>query len=162
MTNLNIVDVFAVYGDFGNIGNGCLIGVFDNKDMAESAAKDRGSLDCGGNGHIENRKGIKDEDTIYLIESCSLVNSIIKPLEPESKIFYYNILVTNIIDPVKFLWTLRSRTGADLSTAKQFRNKFRRLGKLKVDKIVSSDEFADWKKELKNIAVIEAVPIKEK
>lgn len=65
---MNIVDVFTVYGDFGNVGCGELIGIFDDIEKAEKVAKGRGSLDCGGDGDVRIRKAIKDGDDFYLIK----------------------------------------------------------------------------------------------
>lgn len=81
---MNIVDVFAVYGDFGNAGGGILIGVFDDIKQAEKAAEGRGSLDCGGDGHIIERKAIQDNKDFYLLE-LDFPISINKELTPNPR-----------------------------------------------------------------------------
>lgn len=69
---MKIVNVFAVYGDFPNGGGKPLIGIFDNQEQAGKTAKGRGSLDCGGDGYVEEKKAVQDGDNFYLIVSKPL------------------------------------------------------------------------------------------
>jgi len=62
---MKIIDVFAVYGDFGNVGDGAIIGIFDNELKAKEIAKGRGSLDCGGDGNVVRKKAVKDGEDLY-------------------------------------------------------------------------------------------------
>jgi len=161
MADLNIIGVFAVYGDYGNFGDGCLIGIFDDRKMAELAAKNRGSLDCGGDGQVKEKKGIKDGNNIHLIESSSLINSVIIPPRSEFKPYWYNIVVTNIIDSLKFMFVLRRLTGMSLLDCKLFVNDCRSKGKLEVKHSVTLEQFDQLKLELNKIAAIEAMPVEE-
>lgn len=158
MADLNIIDVFAVYGDYGNIGNGRLIGFFDDNKMAELAAKNRGSLDCGGDGQVIKRKGIKNGNDVYLIESFSPINSVIIPPRTELEPYWYSVMVTDIIDSLKFMFVLRRVTGMSLLGCKQFVNDFRSKGKLELKHPITSEQFKRLKSELNLIAVIEAIP----
>lgn len=66
---MKIVNVFAVYGDFPNGGGRSLIGIFDSLGQARKIAKGRGSLDCGGDGYVEEKKAVQDGDNFYLVQS---------------------------------------------------------------------------------------------
>ena len=69
-----IIDVFCVYGDYGDRGGGALIGVFNNEKAANEAANGRGSLDCGGDGEVVKRKAIfVPPDDFFLLESNELI-----------------------------------------------------------------------------------------
>jgi ribosomal protein L7/L12 len=162
---MNMVDVFAVYGDFGNFGDGTLIGVFDNIKEAEKSAKGRGSLDCGGDGHIKERKAIQDGEEFYLLE-LNFPISINKELSPDPryKEESYSIVVTRINNSVEFMKILRKRTGISLRETKDFMDTFYAYGKAKIqpckssfDGTFSKDEAMSWKQEveLNDVAKLE-------
>ena len=65
---LSLVDVYVVTGDSGNIGGGAIVGVFLDSGEACKATEGRGYMGCGGNGRVEKRKAIRDNNLIYLLD----------------------------------------------------------------------------------------------
>lgn len=67
--SLEKVKMWAVRGDFGNVGNGTILGVFDTESIAKQNAVGCGSLDCGGDGHVEQVWALFDDYTeeVYVI-----------------------------------------------------------------------------------------------
>ena len=57
-----LIDVFVVRGDFGNIGDGAVLGVSSSENQAKKSAIGRGSLDYVGDGLVEKRKAIQFSD----------------------------------------------------------------------------------------------------
>jgi hypothetical protein len=153
---MNIVNVFAVYGDFGNFGDGTLIGVFDDINQAEKAAKGRGSLDCGGDGHIKERKAIQDGKDFYLLE-LNFAISINKELStnPRDREESYSVVVTKVNNSLEFMRILRRRTGMSIRETKEFMDTFYAYGQAKIqpctsyfDGTFSKDEAISWKQEV--------------
>ena len=113
---MKIINVFAVYGDYGNAGGGSLIGVFDSIERAETSAKGRGSLDCGGDGQVVDRRAIQDGKDFYLLAlNCPI--SMNEELIPDTR---YNseshsIVVTEINDTIEFIKLFRKNTKMSLS-----------------------------------------------
>jgi hypothetical protein len=67
---MEVFDIYAVYGDFGNVGNGPLLGIYENEADAQKASIGRGSKDCGGNGEVVKKLCVKiDDRNVYLIET---------------------------------------------------------------------------------------------
>jgi len=167
--NMNqIIDVLAVYGDYGNVGNGHLIGVFTERNQAEKAAKGRGSLDCGGDGRIEERKAIREvTGEVHLLELNFpiMCNTVVLP-DPRHYVCDFCIMVTSVLKPIDFIRAVRRRTGMGLKEAKDVSDKAKTLGRAKIEpfhnnlySMVSKEEFNEWKQELElnNIATIEAI-----
>jgi len=177
MNNLEIIDVFAVYGDGCNIGIGSLIGVFENENDASKTTVGRGNVDFGGtdggsrgNGVVVNKKAIRIEDEIYLLElnHSVKINKILR--EPTTGYIdgdrYFGIMVTGVSDAINFMKVVRKRTGMTLRETKTLYDKCRREGKARVepfhdniDNLVSKDEFVQWKQELElnGYATIDAI-----
>ena len=164
MCNLDIIDVFAVYGDYGNVGSGSLIGVFEDEGDACEAAKGRGSLDCGGDGSVHKRKGVRSGEEVYLLETDSPVglNAVARP-DPRQRCSF-GIVVTSVSDLVKFIQIVRRRTGMSLQEAKRLYDAVARSGRAVVEPFsggrspeVTLVGFMEWKTELKGIATVEAI-----
>jgi len=60
--------VYEVEGDFGNVGGGRTLGVFETEAEAMEAARGCGSCDCGGDGAVNRRLAVPDgEGGLYLL-----------------------------------------------------------------------------------------------
>jgi len=156
MNEMKIIDVFAVYGDYGNIGSGNLIGIFTNEVKALAAAKGRGSLDCGGDGRIEKRLGIKLGEKINLLELGFFVtlDTVVSP-DPRYIVESWTIRITSVKKPIDFMVVYRRRTGCALKDAKAFMNLARSDGGATLDitptnlmACYSKEEALEWKQEL--------------
>ena len=167
MSEIEIIDVFAVYVDYGNVGDADLIGVFSARPSANRAAERRGSLDGAGNGRVEERKGIKIGDEVYLLELNFPIklNAVVRPDPREFEVFY-GILVTSINNHLEFMKVVRKRTGMGLKEVKDLVDRFRDKGKARIEPFhdnisckISREEFIEWKQELEmnNFATIEAI-----
>lgn len=61
--------VYEVEGDFANVGRGRTLGVFETKEEADAAAVGCGSLDCGGDGVVNERLAVPAGDgRFYLLD----------------------------------------------------------------------------------------------
>lgn len=175
--NLNIIDVFAVYGDDCNIGKGTLIGIFERANDASKATIGRGSIESAGvcdgesrhNGIVINKKAIKVGEEVYLLEldHAVKINQIVRPYpknfneQPD-----FGIVVIEIKNTIEFMKVVRKRTGMDLIEVKHVVDNYHKNGKAKIepfhnniDSTVSKEEFIQWKQEfeLNNYAKIEAI-----
>jgi hypothetical protein len=66
----DIIPVYVVEGDFGNVGGGKVLGLFEDKAVAEENAKGCGSLDCGGDGIVRAGHALRAPDgVLYLLHS---------------------------------------------------------------------------------------------
>jgi len=62
------IPVYLVRGDFGNMGNGRILGIFESKEVAIENAKGCGSFDCGGDGIVQDGWAIRAPDgKLYVI-----------------------------------------------------------------------------------------------
>lgn len=61
------VPVFVLRGDFGNVGRGCVLGIFDTSADAHRAAAGCGSFDCGGDGIVTEGWAIRADDGQYYV-----------------------------------------------------------------------------------------------
>jgi ribosomal protein L7/L12 len=62
------IPVYIVRGDFGNVGNGRVLGIFESKEVAIENAKGCGSFDCGGDGIVQDGWAIRAPDgKLYVI-----------------------------------------------------------------------------------------------
>ena len=58
MSDIEIIEVYEVEGDFGNVGPGRTLGIFKTEAEALENAKGCGSLDGGGDGMVRKRSAI--------------------------------------------------------------------------------------------------------
>jgi ribosomal protein L7/L12 len=142
-----------------------IIGIFEVRNMAESAAKGRGNLDCGGDGKIEERKGVRDGDKVYLLEldypiKCNMVVN----KDPRNEKYTYGIMVTEVTNPISFMRIVRRRTEMGLKEVKDLYDNVKANGKFpiknmpnNINEIFTKEEFGEWKQELLGIATIEAI-----
>lgn len=66
---LELKTVYEVEGDFANVGGGRTLGIFDTAEEAAAAAVGCGSLDCGGDGVVNERLAIPSGDGgFYLLD----------------------------------------------------------------------------------------------
>ncbi len=156
---MNIIDVFAVYGDFGNFGEGVLIGIFDNREAAEQAAKGRGSLDCGGDGKIKEKKAIQDGEKIYLLkyEEPVSINEIVTP-DPRMKEELFAVVIKEIKGRTQFMKILRKHTSMSVGDVKIFMDELKDSPKdTPWDFAFSRQQAEAFKKEVEtdNTAVVE-------
>lgn len=162
---MEIIDVFAVYGDFGNFGSGTLIGIFDNIEQAKKTSKGRGSLDCGGDAEIQERRAIKDGSDLYLLELNFpvSVNAELCP-DPRHQHESYRIIITEINDTIEFMQCFRKKTNLSLRETRKFMDLFNKYGKAQVPKnplsfdgTYSKEAAMSWKQEmeLNNVAKLE-------
>jgi len=160
---MNIIDVYAVYGDFGNFGSGNLIGIFDSIKQAEKVAKGRGSLDCGGDGKVVERRAIQDGKDFYLLELNFpiLMNKDINP-DPRCESGSYSIIVTKINNSLEFMKLFRKKTCLSLLETKRFMDTFHQYGKAQIpnppfDNTHLKEDAILWKQEaeLNDIAKLE-------
>jgi len=163
---MEIIDVFAVYGDFGNCDfKGTLIGIFDNAAQAEKISKGRGSLDCGGNAIIVDKKAIRDGDDIYLME-LNFPTSINKELTPNPRYISeeYSIIVTDVKEKIEFMRLIRRMTGMSLLETKGVMDTFYSKGEAVIppnreslNGKFSKEDAIRWKQEaeLRGIARLE-------
>lgn len=167
MGETNIIDVYAVYGDSGNVGSGCLIGVFTEEKLATSAAVGRGNLDCGGDGDVQKRKAVQCGDEIYLLElDFSIRTNVILKADPRNYSQYrFCLYVKSINKPIDFMRVVRRKTGMTLAEVRAVYKKFQDTGEAKIepfhdwiDATVHKEDIPLWKQELElnNIATIEA------
>jgi hypothetical protein len=165
MDDLKIIDVFAVYGDFGNIGGGCLIGIFEDKNQAEKASNGRGSLDCGGDGKVLNRKAIKvNNNEFYLLELDFPIKANIVLYNKVLSETTFKVKVVGIKDAIRFMRFIRSKTEMSFKEVKELTDKVRKYGEAIVEPFhnnlnnaIFKEEFIRWKQELGDDAKIEAV-----
>ena len=164
---MNIVDVYAVYGDYGNVGDGTLIGIFDNIQQAERVSQGRGSLDCGGDGQVVERRAIQDGKDFYLLE-LNFPISINTDINPNVRCsdVSYSIVITEINNVIEFMKLFRRKTAMSLRETKKIMDEFRQCGKvqlpaspLSVSGTYDKDDAISWKQEaeLNNIAKVELV-----
>lgn len=123
----NLIDVYVVEGDFGNIGPGAIIGVYTEEGPAQKVAKGRGSMDCGGDGHVNKYKGYTEGDRVYLIGEPFELNKVIIPdpryrfcslessssLPPEEKT-EYSVFLVSVPEDKKIEAMRKVRTLADI------------------------------------------------
>jgi ribosomal protein L7/L12 len=76
----HIIKVYAVIGDYGNVGPGRVLGLFENKDEAENNTIGCGSLDGGGDGHVEERYVLNADHCYYILAHADPV--LLNILEP--------------------------------------------------------------------------------
>ncbi len=65
---IEIVTVWEIEGDFGNVGGGRTIGIFTTQAEALANAKDCGSLDGGGDGIVCLRHAVVKDGQYYLLQ----------------------------------------------------------------------------------------------
>jgi ribosomal protein L7/L12 len=123
---LNFVDVYVVVGDYGNAGGGAVIGVFTNRDAADTAKIGRGSIDCGGNGRVDIRKGYIDGDNVYLVSGPMHLNCVLIPRKvyPKEDKVFFDVMITHVgEDPIAVLRAVKALTNFDAKrSAKIMRN----------------------------------------
>lgn len=123
-----IIDVYALYGDQGNIGGGILLGIFTDKEKAERASIGRGSMDCGGNGKVKEKKAFQTELGLFLLEKETAMEDgkvILRGGKEES---FYEIHVTSIKRMLDFMKFVRGETGITLTEIKSICDKVVRDG----------------------------------
>ena len=64
--------VFAVRGDFGNVGSGVTLGIFEDEKTAIKNAEGCGSIDCGGDGTVDERTVVEIDPGEYLLVDCTV------------------------------------------------------------------------------------------
>lgn len=168
ISELSIIDVFAVVGDFGNCGDGSLLGVFTDENKAISASKGRGSLDCGGDGRVESRKAIKYQDgkvNLLALDFPISLNTIVTP-NPRDGNYKFKIKLSNVKQPIQFMTILRRRTGMSLKDVKEFTDAARSLegaivgsNSVNLSGIYTKEEAFEFKQEfeLNNVATVEVL-----
>jgi ribosomal protein L7/L12 len=184
MDEVSLIDVFAVYGDYGNIGDGILIGVFENENLALKAALGRGNMDCrptslpnghSNDGNIVKKKAVKVNDEVYLLEVSHLVklntvltvNKRVSWCVPEETTPYFKVKLIDvgINKQIEFMKFVRCKTGMSLVEVKNVYNRFREKGSaviepfhFNLDSEITKEEFVQWQQELelRGIAKIEA------
>lgn len=183
LKDAKLIDVFAVYGDSVNVGKGMLIGVYEEEKHADIAVIGRGCLDNAslpyvrpagerGQGTIEKKKAIKVNDEIYLLEVNHLIklnteliaNKRVSCCVWEEPIVYFGVKVVDVHKPIEFMRFIRTKTGMSYSEVKNIHDKFKKNGSVIVEPFhynlhneITKEEFVLWKKELENVAVLEAI-----
>lgn len=113
--------VYAVYGDFGNIGHGSLLGISLDKSEATMMANGRGSLDCGGHGRVCEVMAISTEDGWYVLQNEEPLRLGEMAPCPYSKCCSYDVWLIKP-DPIRVISAIkvvRELTGMFLKDAKR-------------------------------------------
>jgi len=64
---MKVIDVYEVRGDYGNVGDGRTLGIFESESKALQNAIGCGSLDCGGDAEVRPRKAVEVEPDKYFL-----------------------------------------------------------------------------------------------
>ena len=172
--NLEIVDVYAAYGDYGSVGEGSLIGVFSDENKAFKAVKGRGNIDMGGvDGNVVKSKALIDKEKLYLLALpfAISIDTVVTPDPSKNGNTFeitdsYSIVISevNSLKAIEFMRIIRRRTGCSLKHGKEFLDKIRNQGSAEIygnsmnlSAIYSKEEAMDWKQELElnNVAKVE-------
>tara|TARA_R110000824_G_scaffold12226_7_gene53678 strand:- start:74151 stop:74660 length:510 start_codon:yes stop_codon:yes gene_type:complete len=165
-----IIKVFAAYGDYHQVGGGSLLGVFREESSANDAVKGRGSLDCGGDGNVEERSAmILSNGKINLLDLDFFIelDKVVTP-NPRYVSVEFDIKIKDIKKPIDFMVVYRRKTGCLLKEAKDFADKVRENGEASLSEnqnnfsaLYEKEDVVSWKEELElnDIATVEAVEL---
>jgi len=118
--------VYEVEGDFGNVGPGRTLGVFETEGEALEAAKGCGSCDCGGDGVVNRRLAVDDgEGGVYLLASKrawrlgEMGASEAKAIHSRPDDEAAELVLTEVGDRVAAIRALRTASGMGFHDAKR-------------------------------------------